>query len=203
MSRKGTAREVFIDEVLDIYMKEGLRTTMDVVSKRLKISKRTIYEQFKDKTDVVRACVLRMQEQMPPYVDVEHGNVVPYLFNLLDEHVRLMHGERARFILNLRTEYPELYLELFKPLLQQSKDKLFSALKEGELYGYVRPGFDHELLFSYLIKFVYLVTADKDEVLKSHSLDMIFEHSLTPLLRGLLTEKGVKALDAMASDKNK
>lgn len=197
MARKGTAKEVFIDRVMTIYMKEGLHTTMDEISKRLKISKRTIYEQFKDKTDLIRSCVLHMQEQLPPYVEIKKGEVVPYLHDLLDNHVRCMFGDRARFMLNLQVEYPDLYKELCTPLLEKTKNHLISALEEGVSNGYVRPGFNTELLFSYLMKHVYLVASDNDHMGNHHALDDIFNHSLMLILRGILTEKGVKALDAL------
>ena len=197
MARKGTAKEVFIDRVMTIYMKEGLHTTMDEISKRLKISKRTIYEQFKDKTDLIRSCVLHMQEQMPPHIEIEKGEVVPYLHDLLDNHVRSMFGDRARFMLNLQVEYPDLYKELCTPLLEKTKNHLISVLEEGVPSGYVRPGFDTELLFSYMMKYVYLIASDNDNMGKEHTLDDIFNHSLMLVLRGILTEKGVKALDAL------
>lgn len=202
MARKGTAKEVFIDRVLTIYMKEGLHTTMDEISKRLKISKRTIYEQFEDKTDLIRSCVQHLQEQIPPYVRVETDeDVVSYLYDLLHNHVRVLFGERARFILNLQENYPELYEELFAPLLEKTKGELISALQEGMVSGYVRSGFDTELLFSYMMKHVYLVASDHDDMAKDHTLDELFNHSLLLPLRGLLTDKGVKALDAMMENK--
>lgn len=201
MARKGTAREVFIERVSAIYMKEGLRTTMDEISKRLKISKRTIYEQFKDKTDLIRSCVLHMQEQMPPHIEIEKGEVVPYLHDLLDNHVRSMFGDRARFILNLQAEYPELYAELFGPLLEQTKNHLISVLEEGVPSGYVRPGFDTELLFSYMMKYVYLIASDNDNMGKEHTLDDIFNHSLMLVLRGILTGMGIEALENITKNK--
>ena len=201
MARKGTAREIFIERVSAIFMKEGLRTTMDEISKRLKISKRTIYEQFEDKTDLIRSCVLHMQKQMPPYIEIKKGEIVPYLHDLLDNHVRGMFGEPACFILNLQAEYPELYTELIEPLLEKTKSNLISVLKKGVPGGYVRPGFDTELLFSYMIKFVFLIASDNDNMGKSHTLDDIFNHSLMLVLRGILTEKGIEALENITENK--
>ena len=155
------------------------------------------YEQFKDKTDLIRSCGLHMQEQLPPYVEIKKGEVVPYLHDLLDNHVRCMFGDRARFMLNLQVEYPDLYKELCTPLLEKTKNHLISALEEGVSNGYVRPGFNTELLFSYLMKHVYLVASDNDHMGNHHALDDIFNHSLMLILRGILTEKGVKALDAL------
>ena len=65
MARKGTAKDVFIQRALDLFMKNGVRTTMDEISRKLKISKRTIYEQFDDKTDLLRACVELLISNIP------------------------------------------------------------------------------------------------------------------------------------------
>ena len=133
MARKGTAKDVFIQRALDLFMKNGVRTTMDEISRKLKISKRTIYEQFDDKTDLLRACVELLISNIPTAPETNADNVMTKLYTLASVHVMGLLDRRNVFTKDLETYYPDLYQEMVAPLFdKRAKDMmvLFQSIKK-------------------------------------------------------------------------
>ena len=198
MARKGTAKEVFIQRALDLFMKNGVRTTMDEISRQLKISKRTIYEQFDDKTDLMRVCISSMIEAYPERSDPETDNVIEILYSLVKNNVMNLFGQRSRFIMNLHMYYPELYDEMIAPRIEDGKKYLLRLIYKGLEKGYVREDVNPEVFFSYMLRYAFYVTSDTDNLFKRCSHDEILHSALLPVIRGILTEKGQQEMDEIS-----
>ena len=58
-------RDRIIEVSSDLFMSNGCKSvTMDEVAAANGISKRTLYEHFKDKTNLLEECLLMMEEKM-------------------------------------------------------------------------------------------------------------------------------------------
>ncbi|MBQ5533292.1 MAG: TetR/AcrR family transcriptional regulator, partial [Bacteroidales bacterium] len=145
MARKGTAKEVFIQRALDLFMKNGVRTTMDEISRQLKISKRTIYEQFDDKTDLLRACVELLISNIPTAPETNADNVVTKLYTLASVHVMGLLDRRNVFTKDLETYYPDLYQEMIAPLFDKRAKDMMVLFNVGIERGVVRDDMDLEM----------------------------------------------------------
>ncbi len=201
MSRKGTAKEVFIQRTLDLFMNNGVRTTMDEISRQLKISKRTIYEQFDDKTDLLRACVELLISNIPTAPETKEDNVMVKLYTLAKVHVLGMLDRRSSFTKDLETYYPDLYQEMIAPLFEIRAKDMMALFKIGIEQGIVRDDINLDLHLHYLYKF-FLYVASERNLHKQHTQKDIFQNLIFPLLRGIMTEKGLHELDGIiASDK--
>lgn len=201
MARKGTAKEVFIQRTLDLFMNNGVRTTMDEISRQLKISKRTIYEQFDDKTDLLRACVELLISNIPTAPETKEDNVVVKLYTLAKVHVLGLLDRRSSFTKDLETYYPDLYQEMIAPLFERRSKDMMALFKIGIEQGIVRDDINLDLHLHYLYKF-FLYVASERNLHKQHTQKDIFQNLIFPLLRGIMTEKGLHELDGIiASDK--
>lgn len=194
MARKGTAKEVFIQRALDLFMKNGVRTTMDEISRQLKISKRTIYEQFDDKTDLLRACVELLISNIPTAPETNADNVVTKLYTLASVHVMGLLDRRNVFTKDLETYYPDLYQEMVAPLFDKRAKDMMVLFNVGIEQGVVRDDMDLEMHLHYLYKF-FLYVASENNLHKQHTQNEIFRNLILPLLRGILTEKGIRELE--------
>ncbi|MBR5664261.1 MAG: TetR/AcrR family transcriptional regulator [Bacteroidales bacterium] len=201
MARKGTAKEVFIQRTLDLFMNNGVRTTMDEISRQLKISKRTIYEQFDDKTDLLRACVELLISNIPTAPETKEDNVVVKLYTLAKVHVLDLLDRRSSFTKDLETYYPDLYQEMIAPLFERRAKDMMALFKIGIEQGIVRDDINLDMHLQYLYKF-FLYVASERNLHKQHTQKDIFQNLIFPLLRGIMTEKGLRELDGIiASDK--
>ena len=201
MARKGTAKDVFVQRALDMFLKNGVRTTMDDISRQLKISKRTIYEQFEDKTDLMRACVICLLKEEPELPAFNGERTLYELYCLLRENVMSLFGQRSTFIHNLNVYYPELFDELVKPVVDWAQNYIISSLRESMENGYVRTDVSLDVFFSYLLKFIFIITSDTENDFKKHTNYEIFQSTIVPMLRGVMTEKGIGTVRAKLDEK--
>jgi len=202
MARKGTAKDVFIQRALDLFMKNGVRTTMDEISRKLKISKRTIYEQFDDKTDLLRACVELLISNIPTAPETKDDNVVFKLYTLARVHVLGLLDRRSSFTMDLETYYPDLYQELIAPIFERRAEDMMVLFRIGIEKGLVRDDMDLDMHLHYLYKF-FLYVASERNLHKQHTQKDIFQNLIYPLLRGILTEKGIREMDEVISASEK
>ena len=196
MSRKGTAKEIFVQRALDMFLKNGVRTTMDEISRQLKISKRTIYEQFEDKTDLM----MENQVELP---DLNTGDVVTTIYRTIRDDVLNLFGQNSIFLLNLRNYYPEIYDEMIRPRVDNVLVFVKSGFRKGMEEGLICKEMNEDVYCPYLVGFIYHVTSDSANMFKRHNHLEVFHSTILPLLRGVLTEEGIRKMDAAIREPEK
>ncbi len=86
-------RERITGEAADLFMKYGIRSvTMDSIAHNLGMSKRTIYEHFADKDELLYSVIMSMSEKQKVAfrkIMDDSGNVIEALFEIL--HVATTH----------------------------------------------------------------------------------------------------------------
>ena len=142
-------KERIVAQFLQEFNKKGYKVTLDGISEKLHISKKTIYKYFASKSDIylyILDCVL--------------DEVVSRQKEIFDD-CSLSISEKIRFILSIHTEWekeidfpkmatllekePEFEMELKKAYLVQW-DYVRALLEEGKRAGIIREDLDIDLL---------------------------------------------------------
>ena len=195
--KKSVSKEVIIQKASKIFVEQGAKTTVDELSRNMKISKRTIYEQFEDKTDLLRECLVFLVKTLPEFPDVQENtdNQIPNIIQIVYDITIPLFGKKSRFITEIYQQYPDLFTEQLSPyiaLLQKKMMENFTLCAKG---GYVRPDITLELVMVCLLRVMYTVTFRTDGLLAKFSHRTIYMSIILPYLRGLFTEKGIKFFD--------
>lgn len=180
-----------------MFRTQGIKAVrMDDVAKSLKISKRTLYEQFVDKEQLLLECIKLISErQKKVYGDfmAQSNDVMEMLcffikYNLED----LSHFNVLFFTEVIKYKPAREFLE------QINKDRL----KEREVF--IKRGIEEGLivadinfpLLSRINKaaFDYLIN---EKIYEEYTLAEIFRTFVMVFLRGILTEKGQQKLDSL------
>ena len=130
-------RDRIIEVSSDLFMSNGCKSvTMDEVAAANGISKRTLYEHFKDKTNLLEECSLMMEEKMKMLGEKAFSGSKSIIELICLEH-ESQSDMRIRFFEELKKYYPALYekkitsvLLIFTRLLQEN------SLKEGRKRGF-------------------------------------------------------------------
>lgn len=70
--KRGATKEEIIRTTLDLITRNGLRAVrVDEIAQMLGISKRTLYEMFADKNDLISACLNDMARQQRQHIDAD------------------------------------------------------------------------------------------------------------------------------------
>ncbi len=111
-------RDRIIEVSSDLFMSNGCKSvTMDEVAAANGISKRTLYEHFKDKTNLLEECLLMMEEKMKMLGEKAFSGSKSIIELVCLEHESqsdMMINMRIRFFEELKKYYPDLYDKMHK-----------------------------------------------------------------------------------------
>ena len=154
-------KEEIVAQATAMFVREGCRrVTMDSVASELHVSKRTLYELFKDKKELVEAvligikgCKLIQMEQYNKIIRDNRQNELYIMMFMMGNYKRFM---SAYFLLleDVRMTYPDLMEKLFIPNEKALEKELEKNLDSMDRAGYIREGLNKKFAAWILAQFV-------------------------------------------------
>jgi len=191
-------RQKIIEAAALMFRTYGIRAvTMDMLANELGISKRTIYEKFRDKDELLAGVLKWMavkQKEAVVKVFGESENVIAAIFRLFDmmcEHFRNMSPA-------FRLDMEKYYNNIVKNLIE-SGELPYSAnnidmLKRGIKEGIFRKDIDIDLTNQCLNE-VLRMPGEKDIYRSENNSRNIFRDFYVNYLRGISTPKGLELIN--------
>ena len=183
-----------LDHVSRLYHRYGIKSiTMDDVAKNLGISKKTLYEYFRDKKDLVSQVLeLEINQRCLIFKTLEHRklNAIEELFEIYSLIKSQIHEYNPSMDYDIRKYYPELYSHISsvrrKMMFENSHKNMIKGRKEG-LY---RKNLNVELISKlHLFRIENLYNSDLFTSEDLNSFDT-FHELFVYHLQGIMSEKG-------------
>lgn len=185
-----------IDYAMGEFYKRGVRAVkMDEISQGLHVSKRTVYEIFGDKEELLLAGLkiksLEMREKLETYsCNVAHNvvDIIGYFYKLQME-VNSMVGVAF---------YEEIHrmprvIEFFKLEHEREFADRVKFLKAGVEEGLFRQDIDYSLTMELLSASMSEIM--RNQIYKKYSMQQIFDNFFLVIIRGFCTERGAALLN--------
>lgn len=182
-----------------MFLEEGIKSVrMDDIAMRLGVSKRTLYEMFSDKNDLLEQSLGCYFEQKRCEMETRTkgaANVFEEIFLMLEAMKN--DDRRGRLISSLKKFYPEIHRRIEEEAHRFSDREFDRLLDRGIQQGLLLPDINKGLA---LITLTYTMTAlfDQKHRLMKHdgvSMQMAFEYVIVNFFRGLATHKGIEVID--------
>lgn len=198
--RKNEPKEVLhrhiVETAMTLFVKEGIKpVTMDRIAKELSISKRTLYEIFKDKETLLIEGIRRYRAMMYKRIKAEEMQTFNVLELLLLAYQHKMDELRfitPRFYKDLK-KYPRV-VEYLRLQHESEFAGSVAFLQKGVEQGLFRPDVNYEVIWRVLgvqIQFVL-----DSELTRDMPLTEIFHSIVLVCVRGFSTLAGQKIVDA-------
>jgi AcrR family transcriptional regulator len=179
---------------------------MDDIAARLGVSKRTLYEMFSDKSDLLEQSLgwyfNRKREEMETR-SAGAANVFEEIFLILEG----MKSDERRGVLvgNLKKFYPDIHRRIEEEAHRFSDREFNRLLDRGIQQGLLLPDINKELAMVTLTYTMMALFDQKHRLLKHDGipLQMAFEYVIVNFFRGLATHKGIETIDAIVDNYNK
>lgn len=194
-------RQRIIEGAGQLFIKEGIRrVTMDYIAKKLGVSKRTIYELFKDKTELLRAClqhIMLENDARIEEVQSKASNVLEVVIGALVYGSKAIKEISPVYFEDLEVHYPLLWEETIHHKRDESYCNFQSLVLRGIQEGYFREGLNVKLVAR--IFMVQMNAMSRKEIFPPDlfSASEVFETLFLNFIRGISTMEGIKELDAL------
>ena len=191
-------RERIIVESGMLFGKYGIRSmTMDSLAEEMGISKRTIYERFKDKDtlllEVIKYYQNQTKEEALRTID-ESDNVIEALFRIMKQTVNRVTQMNPLFFHDFKKYHRRVYKEFAHPGDIRDFTITQKLFETGMEQGIFRDDLHMDIVNRALHALFDLFGHDSSLVEAGFDHRDMFEHMIIPYFRGLSTKKGRKLL---------
>jgi AcrR family transcriptional regulator len=187
-----------IKAITQVLMNFGVRSAnMDDIAKHLKMSKKTLYKYFKDKSDIVdKVTNLHCSEETCRINEILHlsENAIDEMIKISEFVHKMIKDINPAAMFDLKKYYPESFVKFENHKSTVIKASILANLKRGVKEGLYRDNITPEI-----VAMIYIQKVDSvwsPEVLETNEfsiaqvhLEMIRYH-----VRGVASEKGIEYL---------
>ena len=195
-----TQREKIISQAADMFVELGIKSIrMDDIAGALGISKRTLYEMFADKEELLYLCITHLQERDWNMVDSATAgctDLVEALFTsfrvILDNSER-----RRRMSTNLQKFYPQLYARVAEQSVRTSLARLRSTMNLYIAEGLFSKNIDVDLSITIFYYTAVNIFGRMNNVVLPDGVTekKAFMYTMVHFFRGLSTARGMELID--------
>ncbi len=190
-------KEKIIKAATELFLKDGCkRVTMDFIATSMHISKRTLYEIFANKKELLKACINTIHDEVE--VNRNHLNSQvdePILLALyLMHNTAVTNHKYDTFQEDIQRYYPEIYEYFSQKHTRLFHQELSKALEEAQLKGILRPNVDLNQVFNTIATYMHSCRSESSKTQKDEWLLNVRE-TLYTYMRGLMTTDAILRYD--------
>lgn len=184
----------FLQKATDLFIENGAKTlTMDDVAKEFGISKKTLYQKYRNKEALLEdvlafkldEIIHKMQQQ-----DLEMDNAVDRMFCRDQQIEGAVNSNKTNLIKQLVKYYPAIFTKHMVNFSEKFSEVLVSNIERGRAQGFYRDDFDasiySKLFFQLMMSYENSPFIDSETVSRDkfrHEVMMLYMNAIT-------TEKG-------------
>ncbi len=188
-----------LQQVSELYFKYGIKSvTMDDVARELGMSKKTLYEYFSDKNDLVGQFLdfhiqkIRVVFEVEKVDKDDKGNAIDHLLFISKIMMNFLKDLNPSVHYDLQKYYPEI----FKSLFEYKRNNMLDSVKQNVLRG-MKEGLYRKDLNPEIIAHIYVsrVEASMDaDFLRNKDIthSELFTEMITYHIRGISSKKGIE-----------
>lgn len=189
-----------IKRTLPLLIARGIKTSVDEIARTLSISKRTLYENFENKDELICYCINEMIDESSEALNnhlLKSCNPIEEMFPILHENIRRIYGHRFKLMDELKRVYPKIYEECLEKLKDQYYHRLKDVIQRGKKEGLFRKDIQEDIISVYMPIISVALSNQENIMSRDYSIHDVFANIMVPFMRGMLTEKGVVIFDKL------
>jgi len=187
-------KERITEEAAHLFMKFGIRAvTMDSIAQHLGMSKRTIYENFSDKDELLYHVIETMaarQKEVFRHIMASADNVIEALFNMMTTASAHMKNQNPTYMMDLKRYHYGVYQRICQKGDIRNYEMSIAMLKRGVEEGIFRNDINIEIV-NIGIHAAIDITRDNEELsIEEFTNFQILDNLLLNYLIGISTSRG-------------
>lgn len=198
--------EETLTAIRDTYVRYGIKSvTMDDLARELGVSKKTLYEHFNDKEEVVRKVIdFMIAEQQNAYESIINqpgNNAIDELLLLsrfITEHLKSVN---PALLYDLKKYYPGVWNDLVKYKSKTVFEQIMANIHKGVKEGLFRENLKYEIIAHVYVSRMELFSPGGLPELEKYAYHDIFRTLFEYHVRGIANERGRNYLETLLNSK--
>ena len=184
-----------IEAATKAFHAKGIKNvTMDDIAHSLTISKRTLYQTFADKEELLLACIRQHTEENEMRLAnsmKDQANVLEFLLTMMAQKMKEMRHIKPAFFTEI-LKYPKVMNYFNKKQKMQENDAV-TFLNKGIEQGFFRKDINFLIVYNQLTEGINTIIRNK--VLSECPQEEVFRNTVITYIRGCATLKGIEIID--------
>ena len=194
-------RERIIEEATRQFLQFGIRNvTMDGIAAALGMSKRTVYETFKDKSALVHSCLHKLNQKHKnrnKKICTASQNVIETIFQFMQEGIKAMNAINPVFFRDMEKLYPKTWEGLRENNEKEAFDLSKELLHKGIKEGLFRPDINISIVARLFHKQMNLLADETVFPRDEYNYTDVFQSLTINFIRGISSQKGIALIDSI------
>jgi AcrR family transcriptional regulator len=183
----------------NLFLKFGFKSiTMDDIARELGISKKTLYQHFADKNELVDQAIeahLSEEKEACTNLSREHENPIDLMLSISETLSDKKKQINQSIIFDLKKYFKPCWDKLNRFRVEFIYNEILKNIKSGKSSGWYREDVNEDLVAKFYIHLVDLLINPDNNLEEKYNLKELQSEMLKYHLRGICTEKGLKYLN--------
>ncbi|MDR1975238.1 MAG: TetR/AcrR family transcriptional regulator [Bacteroidales bacterium] len=193
-------QERILEKARAVFFSQGIRSvSMSDLAEALGISKRTLYQIFPSKDELLRSLLQTEYEKFKTFFEKkrkeENKNIIHILFEIITYMKHLMEGCSPLFLKDMEKYHTDIFDEYCSKIKKKSDEFIEKFFVVAQKQGYIRPEINLTIAHSAM----EVIMRFQHENIKSekYSKMEILKSVTYPFIRGVFTEDGKKIINKL------
>lgn len=196
-----TVRERVSAEASKLFVKYGVRgVTMDDIAERLHVSKRTIYEHFRDKDELLMVCVRQMiADRRRGRTEILDGapNVIEGILGVMNYAAKLIQRTNPTLLVEIERYHPEVLAVVRQFREENEYREAVELVERGIEQGLFMVGIDVDIATRLLLAQFDVIANEELFPPNQYSKIDLMRAIIINFVRGIATERGRNVIDTL------
>ena len=189
-------REQILKGIAQLYMRYGIKSvTMDSIANELRISKKTLYEIFENKHDIVKMVVsthIDNEKKIMEDIINTSENAIETMINISKSIIDIYSKLRPTVLYDLKRFYPDVWQLAEDFNNNYTRNMIEENLIQGKNEGYYRDEIEPEILSTLYTMQLKVFSDETEASLEKYDFNQLIRQFFEYHLYGIMSYKGVK-----------
>ena len=191
-------KDRIVQEASILFFRNGVRSmTMSDIANELGISKRTLYEVFQDKGELLEECInankIKADREINDLIN-RSEDIIDALMRIYEKHLSDAQGVNRTVLHDLKKYYAPIYRKI-ESQQQSGFYALIELLKKGIQQGLIREDTNFEVMMWLVQAQFRALINDEDIPTDKYPVKEFIRVIILNSIRGLATSDGIKQID--------
>lgn len=202
--RMDEIKQKILKEAEALFMRYGFKSiTMDDIARELGISKKTLYQYFTDKNDLVTQVVeshLDAEKEFCNHLASQEKDPIAFLLAISDNFSSEHKQINPAVLFDLRKYFKEAWDKIAFYSQSFIYEQALSNLILGKEKGLYRKDLNEKIIALYYVNMVQFMVNPENYSKEERNINVVHKELMLYHLNGILTDKGLKQLDKLLNN---